>query len=76
MNKHKQALFQAVLARISLGAVPVGGVYWFDPKDARAEAPPSAPPVTAAPAADTGRSPVSPSWPQVLGRLRWFESAE
>jgi hypothetical protein len=72
MNKHKQALFQAVLARISLGAVPVDGVYWFDPKDARAAAPPSAP----VPAADTGRSPVSPSWPQVLGRLRWFESAE
>jgi len=53
MNKHKQALFQAVLARISLGAVPVDGVYWFDPKDARAAAP--APP----PAPDTGRSPGS-----------------
>jgi len=66
MNKHKQALFQAVLARISLGAVPVDGVYWFDPKDARA----------APPGPDTGRSPVSPSWPRALGRLQWFESAE
>ena len=68
MNKHKQALFQAVLARISLGAIPVDGVYWFDPKDAQAAAPPPAP--------DTGRSPASASWPQTLGRLRWFESAE
>ena len=68
MNKHKQALFQAVLARISLGAIPVDGVYWFDPKDARAAAPPQPP--------DTGRSPAAPSWPQALGRLRWFESAE
>jgi hypothetical protein len=34
MNTHKQTLFQAVLARISLGAVPVDGIYWFDPKDA------------------------------------------
>ena len=68
MNKHKQALFQAVMARISLGAVPVDGVYWFDPKDARAAAPPATP--------DTGRSPVSRSWPRALGRLQWFESAE
>jgi hypothetical protein len=34
MNIHKQTLFQAVLARISFGAVPVDGSYWFDPKDA------------------------------------------
>ena len=34
MNTHKRTLFQAVLARISLGAVPVDGSYWFDPKDA------------------------------------------
>jgi hypothetical protein len=66
MNTRRQALYQAVLARISLGAVPVDGVYWFDPKDARA----------AAPAPDAGRSAVSASWPQALGRLRWFESAE
>lgn len=36
MNGHKQTFFQAVLARISLGAVPVDGAYWFDPKDAPA----------------------------------------
>jgi hypothetical protein len=34
MNIHGQTLFQAVLARISFGAVPVDGSYWFDPKDA------------------------------------------
>jgi len=34
MNTHKRTLFQAVLARISFGAVPVDGSYWFDPKDA------------------------------------------
>ena len=34
MYTHKPTLFQAVLARISFGAVPVDGSYWFDPKDA------------------------------------------
>jgi hypothetical protein len=34
MNTHKRTLFQAVLARISFGAVPVDASYWFDPKDA------------------------------------------
>jgi DsbC/DsbD-like thiol-disulfide interchange protein len=34
MSTHKRTLFQAVLARISFGAVPVDGTYWFDPKDA------------------------------------------
>jgi hypothetical protein len=34
MNTPKRTLFQAVLARISFGAVPVDGSYWFDPKDA------------------------------------------
>ena len=34
MQTHKPTLFQAVLARISFGAVPVDGSYWFDPKDA------------------------------------------
>ena len=32
MSKSKHALFEAVLARMSLGAVPMDGVYWFDPK--------------------------------------------
>jgi hypothetical protein len=78
MNKHKQALFQAVLARISLGAVPVDGVYWFDPKDARtAPLAPTAPTqTTPAPTPQKSRSPSSPSWPRALGRLQWFESAE
>jgi hypothetical protein len=36
MNTQKQTFFQAVLARISLGAVPVDGAYWFDRKEAGA----------------------------------------
>ncbi len=28
----KRSLFQTVLARLSLGAIPVGGTYWFEPK--------------------------------------------
>jgi len=34
MNTHRQTLFQAVLARLSFGAVPIDGSYWFDPKQA------------------------------------------
>jgi hypothetical protein len=33
MNTY-DTLFQAVLARMSLGAVPMDGIYWFDPKRA------------------------------------------
>jgi hypothetical protein len=32
MNTPKHSLYEAVLARISLGAVPIDGIYWFDPK--------------------------------------------
>jgi len=32
MSTRKHSLFQAVLARLTLGAVPVDGSYWFDPK--------------------------------------------
>jgi hypothetical protein len=38
MSKSKHTLFEAVLARISLGAVPMDGVYWFDPKTMREHA--------------------------------------
>jgi len=38
MSKSKHALFEAVLARMSLGAVPMDGVYWFDPKVMREQA--------------------------------------
>jgi hypothetical protein len=38
MNKSKHALFEAVLARMSLGAVPMDGLYWFDPKVMRERA--------------------------------------
>ena len=32
MNTPKHSLYEAVLARICLGAVPIDGIYWFDPK--------------------------------------------
>jgi hypothetical protein len=32
MKIHRHTLFEAVLARLSFGAVPVDGSYWFDPK--------------------------------------------
>jgi hypothetical protein len=32
MNTSKHSLYEAILARISLGAVPIDGIYWFDPK--------------------------------------------
>jgi hypothetical protein len=35
MNTHKQTRFEALVARISRGAVPIDGIYWLDPKDAR-----------------------------------------
>jgi hypothetical protein len=38
MSKSKHTLFEAVLARMSLGAVPMDGVYWFDPKAMREHA--------------------------------------
>jgi hypothetical protein len=38
MSKSKHTLFEAVLARMSLGAVPMDGVYWFDPKIMRERA--------------------------------------
>jgi hypothetical protein len=37
MSTQKHTLFQSVLARISLGAVPVDGVFWFDPRTAARE---------------------------------------
>ena len=33
MNTHRQTRLQALLERISFGAVPVDGFYWLDPKD-------------------------------------------
>jgi hypothetical protein len=34
MSTRNQSLFEAILARISFGSVPVDGMYWFDPKGA------------------------------------------
>ena len=33
MDRPKKTLTESVLARISLGAVPMGGFYWFDPRE-------------------------------------------
>ena len=38
MSKAKHTLFETVLARMSLGAVPMDGIYWFDPKALRERA--------------------------------------
>lgn len=32
MSVRRRSLFEAILARISLGATPVDGTYWFDPR--------------------------------------------
>jgi hypothetical protein len=36
MNSRKQTRAEAILKRMSFGAVPVGGVYWVDPRAVRA----------------------------------------
>jgi len=33
MSTRTRSLFQAVLARLSLGAVPIDGMHWFDPRE-------------------------------------------
>jgi len=75
MSIRKQTLFQAVLARISFGAVPVDGSYWFDPKDAGAVA--QRQPRThkdTAPYPDW--SPIALSWTRAVRRPRGFKPAE
>ena len=37
MSTSKQSRFEAALARISLGAVPMDGILWIDPKGYRSE---------------------------------------
>jgi hypothetical protein len=61
MNTHKPTLFQAVLARISFGAVPVDGSYWFDPKDAG---------IADAASLKSSRGRAAPHWPPAS--LSWF----
>ena len=77
MKTHK-TLFQAILARISLGAVPVDGSYWFDPKDSGTPAtgaPDAETPSAGIPTAGTSKSPgrrAAPGrdWPPAS--LSWF----
>jgi len=75
MNTHRQTRLQALLERISFGAMPVDGMYWIDPKDvqlAQARIASSREQATAqnegAAAADADRSPVSFSWLRPLRR--------
>lgn len=35
MSSRKQTLAESILERISFGAVPMDGVYWLDPREAR-----------------------------------------
>jgi hypothetical protein len=35
MNSRKQTRAEAILKRMSFGAVPMGGVYWVDPRAVR-----------------------------------------
>jgi hypothetical protein len=39
MSSHSHSLFQAILARLSFGAVPVDGVHWSDPREVKAPEP-------------------------------------
>jgi hypothetical protein len=39
MSARSHSLFQAILARISFGTVPVDGIHWFDPRDVAAPKP-------------------------------------
>jgi len=73
MSTRKHALFEAMLARISLGAVPVDGLYWFDPRAAR-EAAGKAAGAAANRPADLGQKPF-PSEPRSPD-VRPSESAE
>lgn len=36
MNSRKQTRAEAILKRMSFGAVPMGGVFWVDPRAVRA----------------------------------------
>ena len=58
MNIHKQRRFEAFVARISRGAVPIDGVYWLDPKDARVAGAMLAKSPKRAAVPETDRSPV------------------
>jgi hypothetical protein len=65
MNIRKSTFFQAIFARISLGAVPVDGSFWFDPKRTGTAKPARRPQIP-----DADWSPVSLSLSRPLGRGR------
>ncbi|MFL6605354.1 MAG: hypothetical protein ACJ8R9_29025 [Steroidobacteraceae bacterium] len=63
MNTRKQTRYQAVLERMSFGAVPIDGIYWLDPTESvraashpRRAGPDKGQPPVAAPTAGAQRS--------------------
>ena len=63
MNTSRQSRFEAVLARISRGAVPMDGIYWLDPKGSAADGC-----AKRAQAPQANRSPVWPAFTKLLRR--------
>ena len=80
MNIRKQTRYQAVLERMSFGAVPVDGIYWLDPKASAAAAACElhAAPNSAPTAPDKGQLPIAArtagdrSWP--LAAFPWLRT--
>jgi len=71
MNNH-ETRFQALLARISRGAVPMDGIYWLEPKDGGKADVGTARPDTADPGTSKPRRDAAPErqWPPAS--LSWF----
>jgi hypothetical protein len=68
MNTHKQTRLEALVARMSRGAVPMDGIYWLDPKDARVAGAMLAKSPERAAAPETDWSPASVPWSRLLRR--------
>ena len=62
MNTSRQSRFEAVLARISLGAVPMDGIYWIDPKGSAA--------ACSSKRAQPSQAADRPAWPSLTKLLR------
>lgn len=62
MSKSKHTLGEAVLARMSLGAVPMDGHLWFDPKVLRQDTPADKP----------GDMPATVGFSKVKAPRRWL----
>lgn len=65
MNTRTRTLLSSIIARVSLGSVPVDGTYWFDPRRPHDSAATERPPVP-----DADWSPFSLSLSRPIGRAR------